>query len=66
VGLDTASATFLCAAKSAGVDFTCTAMLGRQTFYPDSASLRRIFSIQGIDDYYRRIDEDALLRGQLE
>jgi len=50
VGLDTSSVMFLCAAKSLGVDFTTTAMIGRQTFWPDGESLRRIFEVCRIAD----------------
>jgi hypothetical protein len=39
VGLDCASVKFLCAAKSMGVDFTNTMMVGRQTFYPNRTTL---------------------------
>lgn len=49
MGLDSASVMFLCAAKSLGVDFTRTAMIGRQSFCPDAATLRRVFSILGIN-----------------
>ncbi len=49
MGLDTASVMFLCGARSLGVDFTSTAMIGRQSFYPDAATLRRVFSILGIN-----------------
>jgi hypothetical protein len=49
MGLDTSSIVFLCAAKSIGVDFGSTAMVGRQSFWPDEAALRRVFSVLGID-----------------
>ena len=48
MGIDTASAMFLCAAKSLGVDFTRTAMIGRQAFFPNAATLQRVLSILGI------------------
>lgn len=57
MGIDTATANFLCAAKSSGVDFETTLTLGRQCLYPwllDSLALQRIF------DYLRnglRADE---------
>lgn len=50
MGLDPASVSFLCAAKSIGVDFTHTAMIGRQTFWPDRATLRRVFAVLGVQD----------------
>ncbi|SRR5579871_5342258 len=49
MGLDTASVKFLCAARSLGVDFTSTAMIGRQQFFPDPATLQRVFSILGVN-----------------
>ena len=49
MGLDTSSIMFLCAARSMGVDFGSTAMVGRQSFWPDEAALRRVFSVLGID-----------------
>lgn len=49
MGLDTVAAKFLCAAKSMGVDFTRTATIGRQLFYPEAGSLKRVFSVLGID-----------------
>ncbi|MEX2174296.1 MAG: hypothetical protein WD872_08035 [Pirellulaceae bacterium] len=57
MGLDTASVKFLCAARSLGLDFTRTAMIGRQSFYPDAGSLKRVFSVLGIDH-----DAESLLR----
>jgi hypothetical protein len=48
MGVDSASVKFLCAAKSIGVDFTDTAMIGRQAFVPNRNTLRRFFSIMGI------------------
>ena len=46
MGLDTSSVMFLCAARSMGVDFTDTAMIGRQSFWPDPAELRRVFDVR--------------------
>jgi hypothetical protein len=57
MGIDTASAKFLCAARSRGADFARALMLGRQTFYPDARSLRRIFAIHKLPH-----DVDAFLR----
>lgn len=58
MGLDTASAMFLCAAKSLGLDFSHTAMIGRQAFFPDPSALQRIFSVRGIpqaaEEFLRR------------
>ncbi len=49
MGLGAAAVTFLGAAKSLGVDFTDTAMIGRQMFYlPDAALLRHVFAVLGI------------------
>ena len=48
MGLDTPAVKFLCAAKSMGVDFSNTATIGRQSFFPDPLSLRRVFSILGV------------------
>lgn len=50
MGLDTASVMFLCGARSAGVDFTRTAMIGRQSFFPEPAALGRVFGALGIDE----------------
>jgi len=59
MGLDSASVKFLCAAKSRGVDFSTTGMLGRQGFRPDSNTLQRVFSVLGIDrDAQRFLSED--------
>jgi hypothetical protein len=49
MGLDTASVKFVCAAKSFGVDFTDTLMIGRQNLLTTAASLQRVFSVLGID-----------------
>ena len=49
MGVNAPSTKFLCAAKSLGVDFTSTVMLGRQRFNPDETSLRRTFEILGIN-----------------
>ena len=57
MGLDTASVKFVCAAKSFGVDFTDTLMIGRQSLLTTPASLQRVFSILGID-----LDADEFLR----
>jgi hypothetical protein len=48
VGLDNASVMFLCAAKSMGVDFANTIMIGRQNFFPDAKTLQGIFSVLGV------------------
>ena len=50
MGIDTATANFLCAAKSSGVDFERTLTLGRQCLYPwllDSLALQKIFDCLG-------------------
>ena len=57
MGLDTASVKFVCAAKSFGVDFTDTLMIGRQNLLTTAASLQRVFSVLGID-----VDADEFLR----
>lgn len=49
MGLDNASVTFLSAAKHIGVDFERTAMIGRQTLFPDADVLRRAFISLGIE-----------------
>jgi hypothetical protein len=49
MGLDTTSVDFVCAAKSFGVDFTDTLMVGRQDLIVPPAQLQRVFSILGID-----------------
>lgn len=48
MGLDTPAVKFLCAAKSMGVDFSNTATIGRQSFFPDPLSLQRVFSVLGV------------------
>jgi hypothetical protein len=45
MGIDTASIKFLCAAKSMGVDFETTAMIGRQYLFPDPGVLHRVFQV---------------------
>jgi len=57
MGLDTAAVKFLCAAKSMGVDFTDTAMIGRQSLFPSVDALQAVFSILGIPG-----NADAFLR----
>src|SRR5437016_4895642 len=49
MGLDTPSVQFLCAAKSMGVDFATTAMIGRQSFWPGEDALEAVFSTVGVD-----------------
>jgi hypothetical protein len=48
VGLCSPSVKFLCAARSLGVDFTRTVMIGRQRIVPDPTTLQRVFSVHGI------------------
>jgi hypothetical protein len=57
MGLDTAAVTFLSGAKSAGVDYTRTATLGRQLFFPNVPALRRALAVLGIEQ-----DAEAFLR----
>lgn len=57
MGLDTPAVKFLCAAKSMGVDFSNTATIGRQSFFPDPLSLRRVFSVLRVSQ-----DAEAFLR----
>ena len=57
MGLDTPAVKFLCAAKSMGVDYSNTATIGRQSFFPDPLSLRRVFSVLGVSQ-----DAEAFLR----
>lgn len=57
MGLDSASVKFVCAAKSLGVDFRATLMLGRQSMLVKQAPLQRVFSVQGID-----VDPDEFLK----
>lgn len=49
MAVDTPSAIWLCAAKSLGVDFTSTATIGRQWFWVDPPTIRRVFSVLGVD-----------------
>jgi hypothetical protein len=49
VGLGSPSVKFLCAAKSLGVDFTSTVMIGRQSFHPSREALRAVFAVLGIE-----------------
>lgn len=49
MGLDNASIKFVCAAKSLGVDFTSSVMLGRQRLLPDAKTLQEVFAIHGIN-----------------
>jgi len=44
MGLDSSAIMFLCAAKSMGIDFGHTATIGRQAFFPNEATLRRVFA----------------------
>jgi hypothetical protein len=48
VGLDNASIKFACAAKSLGVDFSNTVMLGRQRLLPNANTVQEVFAIHGI------------------
>jgi hypothetical protein len=57
MGLDTAAVMFLCGAKAAGVDFSSTAMIGRQWFFPEVGALARVFSALGVPR-----DADQFLR----
>jgi hypothetical protein len=50
LGIDTASVKFLCAAKSLDVNFTRTAMVGRQWFFPELEALRSVFLVLGIPE----------------
>lgn len=47
MGLDTAAVMFLCGAKASGVDFTNTATIGRQWFFPELGALERVFAALG-------------------
>ena len=49
MGLGASSVMFLCAAKSLGVDFSQTAMIGRQSFWPGEPTLRRVFATHRIN-----------------
>ena len=44
MGLDNSAVTFLLGAKSAGVDFDRTVMLGRQNFFPTAAHFQRVMA----------------------
>lgn len=48
MGLDSAAVKFLCAVKHCGADFSSTLTLGRQSFFPDAASLRDVFARLGV------------------
>lgn len=50
MGLDTPSVKFLCAAKRLGVDFTTTAMIGRQVFFSNTTAVARVFSALGVEE----------------
>ncbi len=49
VGLDTPAVMLLSGAKALGVDFARTAMIGRQSFWPDVATLRRVFTVHKLN-----------------
>ncbi len=49
MGLDTAAAQFLCAARSIGVDFSETLTIGRQSLWGDPVAWQRIFNVLGIE-----------------
>lgn len=49
MGLDNASIRFVCAAKSLGVDFSNSLMLGRQRLFPEASALQEVFAIHGIN-----------------
>jgi len=49
MGLDNASIKFVCAAKSLGVDFSNSLMLGRQRLLSDASALQEVFAIHGIN-----------------
>ena len=49
MGLDTSAVMFLCGARSMGVDFGSTAMIGRQALWPDQTALARVFAVLGVD-----------------
>jgi hypothetical protein len=48
MGLDTAAVMFLCGAKAMGVDFSDTATIGRQWFFPAVGALEKVFSTLGV------------------
>jgi hypothetical protein len=47
MGLDTAAVMFLCGAREAGVDFSSSAMIGRQWLFPEAGALEKVFSVLG-------------------
>jgi len=53
MALDTPAVLFLCAAKSIGVDFTRTLLIGRQLFRPSETALRRVFSVLDVQQEAR-------------
>ena len=57
MGLDTAAVMFLCGAKAMGVDFSNTATIGRQWFFPEVGALESVFSMLGVSR-----DADQFLR----
>jgi hypothetical protein len=56
LGLDTPATVLLTAAKSIGVDFSLSATIGRQVFYPTEWTLRRAFAALHIN-----VDADQIL-----
>ena len=50
MGLDCSTIKFLAAAKSVGVDFHDIVTIGRQDLFPKRRSLKRVFSVHGIED----------------
>jgi hypothetical protein len=57
MGLDSASLKFCCAAKSLGVDFRTTLMVGRQSMFSNPLELRKVFDALGVGS-----DPEAFLR----
>ena len=57
MGLDCAAVKFLCTAKSMGVDFSSTLMVGRQDFFPKIRTLEQVSTILGL-----QFDPAALLK----
>jgi hypothetical protein len=55
MGIDVPSMALLSAAKRIGVDFTSTAVIGRQNFAGDrvEAGLNRMFEMLGDDDFLK-------------
>lgn len=47
MGMDTAAAQFLCAARSIGVDFSQTLTIGRQSLWGDPAGWQRVLDVLG-------------------